>query len=219
MPSLKGKLLLAAPAMQDPNFARSVVLIIKHDSDGALGLILNHPTGATVREAIELNGDSLGDDQATLFRGGPCDGPLMVLHERPDLAQETIIPEGSDEPGATPELQTNPGVDHPGEEFPGAGVHPGGGVYFTVEPELVRDLLTTPGIKARYFHGYAGWAPNQLDAELQVGGWLTIDASAQTIFDPDVGSHAWTARLKERTREALKTQINPNLIPPDPSVN
>ncbi len=210
MPSLKGKLLLAAPTMQDPNFARSVVLIIKHDSDGAFGLILNHPTGATVRDAIELDGDFQGDAEAGLFRGGPCDGPLMVLHELPDLAQETIIPEGSDEPGATPEPGTHPGADDSSTAQ---------GVYFTVESELVRDLLNTPNINARYFHGYAGWAPDQLDDELISGGWLTIDASPQTIFDPDVGSHAWTARLKERTREALKTQINPNLIPPDPSVN
>lgn len=194
MDSLKGKLLLAVPAMEDPNFARSVVLIIKHDVEGAFGLVLNQPTGATVREAIDLDDDFECDPEAGLFRGGPCDGPLMVLHEQPDLAQEVIIAEGSG----------------------GVG---GGGVYFTVDPELVRDLLSTPDLNARYFHGYSGWAPGQLEAEMIAGGWLTIDASAQTVFDPDVGTHAWTSRMKERTREHLKTQINPNLIPPDASVN
>jgi len=194
MDSLRGKLLLAVPAMEDPNFTRSVVLIIKHDEEGAFGLVLNRPTGAAVRDAIELDGDFECDTEAGLFRGGPCDGPLMVLHEVAELAQETVIPESLAEDDQT-------------------------GVYFTVESELVRDLLSTPDVNARYFHGYSGWAPGQLEAEMIAGGWLTIDASPHAVFDPDVGTHAWTARLKERTREHLKSQMNPNLIPPDPSVN
>ena len=193
MDSLKGKLLLAVPAMEDPNFARSVVLIIKHDAEGAFGLVLNQPTGANVRDAIGLEGD-LGEGEAALFRGGPCEGPLMVLHECAELAQETIIAEGQEAEDQT-------------------------GVYFSVESELVRDLLRLTDIHTRYFHGYSGWAPGQLEAEMIAGGWLTIDASPRTIFDSDVGTHAWTARLKERTREQLKGQMNPNLIPPDPSVN
>lgn len=194
MDSLKGKLLLAVPAMEDPNFARSVVLIIKHDEEGAFGLVLNQPTGANVRDAIELDGDLECEGEAGLFRGGPCEGPLMALHECAELAQETIIAEGQEAEDQT-------------------------GVYFTVEAELVRDLLSTSDINARYFHGYSGWAPGQLEAEMIAGGWLTIDASPQAVFDPDVGTHAWTARMKERTREQLKGHMNPNLIPPDPSVN
>ena len=50
MSSLTGKLLLAAPAMEDPNFSRSVGLVIKHDDAGALGWVLNRPPGAAVRE-------------------------------------------------------------------------------------------------------------------------------------------------------------------------
>jgi len=216
MDSLKGKLLLAVPAMEDPNFARSVVLIIKHDDEGAFGLVLNQPTGVDVRDAIELDDDIECDAEAGLFRGGPCDGPLMVLHERADLAQETIISEGTGDAGGQGAADVAPA------DTSGAGGHQGkypGGVYFTVESGLVRDLLSTPDINARYFHGYSGWSPGQLEAEMIAGGWLTIDASPQTVFDPDVGTHAWTARMKERTREQLKGQINPNLIPPDPSVN
>jgi len=180
--------------MEDPNFSRSVVLVIKHDDQGAMGLVLNRPTGATVREAIDGDGDVVCQTDAGLFRGGPCDGPLMVLHSEADLAQETVIP------GESSEAQ-------------------GEGVYFTVDSDLVRDLLNNPDAIARYFHGYSGWSPGQLDAELDAGGWLTIEASPQSVFDPDVGSQAWTARLNERGREELKGKINPNLIPPDPSVN
>ncbi len=185
MSSLQGKLLLAAPAMEDPNFARAVVLVVKHDGEGAMGLILNRPTGATVREAIDGDGLVTCETDAVLHRGGPCDGPLMVLHDQAASAQDTVVP----------------------------------GVYFTVESDLVRDLLADGEATARYFHGYAGWAPGQLDAEFSAGGWLTIEATTQSVFDPDMGSQAWTARLKDRGREELKGQINPNLIPPDPTMN
>jgi len=194
MDSLKGQLLLAAPAMEDPNFARSIVLIIKHDDDGALGLVLNRPTGAKVRDAIEIDGDVDCQTDAALLRGGPCDGPLMVLHSEAELAQETVIPSQPSEPGEP-------------------------GVYFTVDSDLVRDLLANESATARYFHGYAGWATGQLDAELAAGGWLTRDATAQIVFEPGMDTQSWSALIKERGLEELKTQINPNLIPPDPTVN
>ena len=63
----------------------------KHDEDGAIGVIINHPLEATVAEVI-------GDDVETavdepLRRGGPCDGPMIVLHERPDLeASDEVLP-------------------------------------------------------------------------------------------------------------------------------
>ena len=216
MASLQGKLLLAVPAMADPNFSRSVVLILKHDESGAMGLVLNRPTGATVREAIEedIAGDCLTD--AVLFRGGPCDGPLMVLHSDAELAQETVIPGNA---GAVSGHEDYQDTEQEAEGEQEGDVPPGTGVYFTVESELVRDLMHSPDLIARYFHGYAGWSPGQLEAEMQAGGWVTITATAQSVFDPDVGSHAWTARFKERAREELKAEINPNLIPPDPTVN
>lgn len=188
MESLQGKLLLAAPAMQDPNFARSVILVVKHDADGALGLVLNRPTGATVREAIDMESGVTCATDAVLLRGGPCDGPLMVLHSDAELAQETVIP---GEPG----------------------------VYFSVESDLVQELLASEAQALRFFHGYAGWAAGQLDAELAAGGWLFVDATYDNVFEPGMDTESWTALIKQRGREELKNQINPDLIPPDPSVN
>jgi putative transcriptional regulator len=185
MESLQGKLLLAAPALVDPNFARSVVLIVKHDASGAMGLVLNRPTGATVREAIVSEDGWSCDSDAMLLRGGPCDGPLMVLHNDAELAQETVL----------------------------------AGVYFSVESDLVRELLAGEVLVARFFHGYAGWAPGQLDAEMAAGGWLTLDATVENVFEPDMDAESWSELMKERGREELKGQINPNLIPPDPTVN
>lgn len=185
MDCLKGQLLLAAPALQDPNFARSVVLVIKHDADGALGLILNRPTGATVREAIETEAAVSCPPDALLLRGGPCDGPLMVLHGEAELAQEIVLP----------------------------------GVYFSVESDLVQELLGSGSETVRYFHGYAGWAPGQLDAEFDAGGWLSMPATQANVFEPGMDTDTWSQLLKERGRQELKGQMNPDLIPPDPSVN
>lgn len=188
MASYQGKLLLAAPAMQDPNFARSVILVIKHDDEGALGLILNRSTGAKVREAIDSESGVMCATDAALLRGGPCEGPLMVLHRDAELGQETVIP-------------GDPGV------------------YFTVESDLVQELLASESGSVRFFHGYAGWSAGQLDAEFSAGGWLMVDATAENIFEPEMNADSWTALIKQRGREELKGQINPDLIPPDPSVN
>ncbi|MEZ6191332.1 MAG: YqgE/AlgH family protein [Phycisphaerales bacterium] len=185
MASLQGKLLLAAPAMVDPNFARSVVLIVRHDGEGALGLVLNRPTGAMVKEAIESGDGWACTSEAELLRGGPCDGPLMVLHSDAELAQETVL----------------------------------AGVYFSVESDLVRELLSGEVMQARFFHGYAGWAAGQLDAEMAAGGWLTLDATVDNVFEPGMDAESWSELMKQRGREELKGQINPNLIPPDPTVN
>ncbi|GAB4187622.1 MAG: YqgE/AlgH family protein [Phycisphaeraceae bacterium] len=185
MDSLQGKLLLAAPALVDPNFARSVVLIVRHDEQGAMGLVLNRPTGVKVREAVVPDGGWSCTTEAELLRGGPCDGPLMVLHNHAQLAQETVL----------------------------------AGVYFTVDSDLVKELLSQEVDEARFFHGYAGWAAGQLEGELAAGGWVVMDATEQIVFQPDMDTETWAALLKQHNRDELKSRINPNLIPPDPSVN
>jgi putative transcriptional regulator len=86
--SLRGKLLLASPALVDPNFARTVVLIAEHTDDGAMGLVLNRPAAVTVGEAVpDLSW--LAEDDAHVFVGGPvAETAVIVLaeFERPDLA-------------------------------------------------------------------------------------------------------------------------------------
>ena len=76
--SLAGSLLLAHPAMKDPNFRRSVVLMSTHDADGAMGLVLNRPLG---RRLADLNGDfALGPLAAVpLFAGGPVQTEKLML--------------------------------------------------------------------------------------------------------------------------------------------
>ena len=90
--SLSGKLVVAAPGMDDPNFEHAVILMVEHHDEGALGLVLNRPTNTRVDEVWEqISSLPCPLDQA-LLRGGPCPGPLMLLHDRPTLAQVRVCP-------------------------------------------------------------------------------------------------------------------------------
>lgn len=84
---LQGHFLVASPQLLDRNFARSVVLLIRHGDDGALGLIVNRPLDAKL-ESIwdQVSPFPCGVDR-TLYQGGPCEGPLMVLHVDPAHSQ------------------------------------------------------------------------------------------------------------------------------------
>lgn len=76
--SLKGKLLLASPALEDPNFVRSVVLIAEHDDEGAMGLVLNRPAEVTVGDsAPEL--EELVDAREPLYVGGPVQPTAVIV--------------------------------------------------------------------------------------------------------------------------------------------
>jgi putative transcriptional regulator len=79
--SLAGRLLIAAPSLQDPNFMRTVVLIGVHSDEGAMGVVLNRPSGSTVGEAVPQLADAVGAEQA-VFLGGPVQqGAVVCLAE------------------------------------------------------------------------------------------------------------------------------------------
>lgn len=92
MNSLKANLLVAIPDLSDPNFNRTVVLLIDHDQfEGAFGVILNRPTGIPVREVwAEVGESSCASDQC-LYQGGPVSGTLLGLHTSSELANITIM--------------------------------------------------------------------------------------------------------------------------------
>jgi len=90
--SLSGQLLVASRKLRDPNFRQTVVLLLEHNDDGALGVVLNRPTDRTIRqvwEAVEF--DPVDNDQP-LNQGGPVPGPLIALHTDEDLAEKTVLP-------------------------------------------------------------------------------------------------------------------------------
>ena len=77
---LTGKLLLASPKLVDPTFAAAVILLIRHDEQGAFGFVINRPTDLSVADALGGVIDDASDIQSPIYFGGPCQGPLFVLH-------------------------------------------------------------------------------------------------------------------------------------------
>jgi putative transcriptional regulator len=92
MNSLKGHLLIATPQLNAPLFAKSVILMLHHDEDGAMGVILNRPTDASIAEISEkVFGERFEWDKPLLL-GGPVPGPMLVIHADEALADQEIIP-------------------------------------------------------------------------------------------------------------------------------
>lgn len=91
MASLAGHFLIASRQLIDPNFCRAVVLILKHDDDGAMGVIINRPLSVTVREVCSQSIDVECQTQEPLYLGGPCDGPLVSLHTSAEIAGQEVI--------------------------------------------------------------------------------------------------------------------------------
>lgn len=176
---------MASPSMDDPHFEHAVILMIEHSDDGAMGLILNRPMQTKVVEVWDqMSMLPCPVDQA-LMCGGPCDGPLMLLHGRQEQSQIDVCT----------------------------------GVCFTTDEPVVRELLTEDPEAMRYFIGYAGWGPGQLEDELNRGGWLVTPANAEVVFDPDADDGLWMRVITGIDRSLAMLALNPKLMPHDPSMN
>ncbi|WP_169979451.1 YqgE/AlgH family protein [Tautonia rosea] len=91
MTSLKGNFLIASNSLADPNFVRTVLLMVEHSETGAAGVILNRPTGATIAEISRKVFNEPDDWDKPIFLGGPVPGPLMVLHAVEALSDQSVI--------------------------------------------------------------------------------------------------------------------------------
>ncbi len=92
MDSLKGQFLVASPHLLDPNFVRTVVLLIHHSDEGAFGVVLNRPAENTVQELWEKVGEGACACQQQVHVGGPVSGPLMALHDDASLSEMEVVP-------------------------------------------------------------------------------------------------------------------------------
>jgi putative transcriptional regulator len=161
--SRKGQLLIASRRLVDPNFARSVVLIVHHDDDGAMGLVLNRPLEVSVAEACGESVEAAAGVERPVHQGGPCPGPLMVLF-------------GPDEEDAV-------AFDASGEEVVA-------GVRFTAERGDIESLMRGHEGRIKYFANYSGWGADQLESEITEGSWLLTPATAGDVFASDAAQ--WT---------------------------
>ncbi|MDZ7616255.1 MAG: YqgE/AlgH family protein [Patescibacteria group bacterium] len=91
MESLEGHLLIASPELLDPNFARSVVLMVQHNEQGALGLVLNRPTNKELRHLWADVSQEPCNGSGLVYLGGPVPGPIMAVHGEADLGELEVL--------------------------------------------------------------------------------------------------------------------------------
>jgi putative transcriptional regulator len=156
--SLRGHCLISAKRLRDQNFYKTVVLLVEHGSDGAMGLVINRPSCVTVAHALSEH-FKLPETDDLVYVGGPVEpSALFILHNSAEL-------DGNESPVV-------PGV------FVGSSAE--------VFEQIVRTSAEgDPDIQFRIFSGCAGWAPGQLEGELARGDWHSLPAEVERIFGDD----------------------------------
>jgi putative transcriptional regulator len=92
MSSFQGHLLVASPRLGDPNFFRTVVLLVRHNEEGAFGVVLNRPSDTQLSEVWGNVSQTPCKTDALIHHGGPCPGPLMAVHREEFLAESEVLP-------------------------------------------------------------------------------------------------------------------------------
>ncbi|HEY7244222.1 MAG TPA: YqgE/AlgH family protein [Xanthobacteraceae bacterium] len=171
--SLAGQLLVASPSITDPRFYRAVILMVRHDPRGALGIAINRPIeerplAALLEATGEKNASVTGS--ALVFAGGPVQPELgFVLHSAEYRRPETMEIDGR--------------------------------VAMTNSREILRDIANHQGpAKVLIAFGYAGWGAGQLEHELEQGFWIAVPEDPALVFDHDRGK-LWDDAMKRRTQD------------------
>lgn len=176
-----GRLLVAAPSLLDPNFVRSVVLMLDYDHHGALGVVLNRPSPVPVADVLPDWSQTVRQPDV-LFHGGPVgtDSALAV-------ASLTGPPEDREEPVGWQRMFDRTGI-----------------VDLDAPPELVGPAVTG----MRVFAGYAGWGQAQLEAEIAEGSWYVVPSAPADVFDPDPAG-LWARVLRRQPGELAWLSTRP----------
>lgn len=168
--STAGYLLVATPELDGSNFGRTVIFMLEHDENGAMGLVVNRPIGRTgAADLLRTMGLEAGglEGELEVFSGGPVEsGRGFVLHS-PDYKGD----------GTTM-------VHH--------------SLAVTTRSEVIRELAAGRGpSESLIIFGYAGWAPGQLEGEMEAGAWFTIPLDTGLVFGKDP-SRKWEEAMDRR---------------------
>lgn len=166
--TLRGRLLVASPLLGDPNFERTVILLIEHGADGALGLVLNRPSEMPVDEILP-QWDSRAAVPKAMFIGGPVQPNAVICLARTDA-------DTGGDPGDNDLLATT--------AVPGIAM-----LDLDGDREQVGEQ-----VQLRCFAGYSGWTDGQLEAEIDEGSWFVVDPLPDDPFVPSP-SRLWQAVL------------------------
>jgi putative transcriptional regulator len=164
---LDGQMLIAMPAMSDERFARAVIYVCAHSNEGAMGIIVNHPAQnirfpdllvqlEVVPAAERIQLPTEAEDVKVL-KGGPVEtGRGFVLHSSDFFIENSTLP-----------------IDD--------------GICLTATLDILKAIASGSGpVSAILALGYAGWAPGQLEQEIQANGWLHCPADPELIFGADI---------------------------------
>jgi putative transcriptional regulator len=168
--SLTGQLLVALPELEDPRFTKTVIYLVKHDSRGAVGVILNRPLG-DIPIAVLLKQAGLPASgvkgSVKLHVGGPVEATrVSVLHSDDYKGPDTSVVAG--------------------------------GIAITSEPGILQAIAAGKGPRRAHFNvGFAGWGPGQLEGEIKDGYWLTVPADDAIVFD-DAYETKWDRAMAKR---------------------
>ena len=168
--SLAGQVLIAAPTIGDPRFYHAVILMIRDDKSGALGIIINRPAAERPVAALltAVGADASGVSASVrIFIGGPVDpGAGLVLHSAEYKSTGTLAIDSQ--------------------------------LALTGTPDVLRDIGLGKGpSKSIVAFGYSGWAPLQLESEVAQGVWITVPEDPALVFDED-RSKVWADAYARR---------------------
>lgn len=168
--SLAGRLLVATPGMGDPNFAQTVILLVAHERQGAMGLVVNRPVRAVpAAELLKALGIEAADATGaiTVYAGGPVEPERAFLLHTTDVMLKDSMKLA-------------------------------GGIAMSSDRAMLQAVAAGKGPAKRLFaFGYAGWGERQLEAEIARGDWFTMPADLSLVFadDPD---RTWERALELR---------------------
>jgi putative transcriptional regulator len=173
---LEGHFLVSETELTDPNFIQTVVYIVEHNDQGALGFVVNRRSEAALKDVVPDFTDTPAGE-LEVYVGGPVEQMyLFTLHSG--------LPGDRRSDAASSSLQ---------------------GVVLEPDFELIRDFLNNqwremlpeqrPEI--RFYAGYAGWAPGQLETELRHKAWVVMPASPAIVFDPQP-EETWRNALRRK---------------------
>ena len=174
--SLKGQFLVAVPKMRDPNFYKTVVLLVEHGQEGAMGLVVNRPSTTSVSKALSGHFD-FPENGEFVFTGGPVEpAALFMIHNAQELdPQESSVIDGL---------------------YMGSSAR--------IFEDVIAARLNGDAVHFRIYSGCAGWGPQQLEGEMSRGDWLTIPACRELVLADDPYS-VWDAAMQnsQSTRRLL----------------
>lgn len=165
---LTGKILIAMPFLPDPRFSHAVIYVCGHDTQEAMGLMLNkvlpNVTFQELLAQMEINVSIAEPQKIPIHYGGPVDvGRGFVLHSSDYTSESTVL------------------IDN--------------GFAMTATLDILRAIALKQGPRDILLAlGYVGWSSGQLEHEIQENGWLTIDASSDIIFGSDL-DNKWRQAL------------------------